>query len=68
MRRILNDIPMLGLGSGIAMAGASLAVIGVNHVKKDWYAGGVAMMLGVGASHIGVQVAVGAVERMRGLR
>ncbi len=68
INRALYEAPVLGLGSGLALFGASVAVIGFQVVRKNLPAGAVAMGIGAISTHIGTQVAIGSVERIRGLR
>lgn len=68
MRKLLNELPMIGFGAGIAVAGASFAMIGIYGVKKNFYMSALVMGSGAWAAHFGTQVAIGAVERVRGLQ
>jgi hypothetical protein len=66
--QFLDEIAMTALGTGLTLSGASMIYIGVTGVKKNFYAAGVAMTMGATLTHIGSQVAIDAVERMRGLQ
>lgn len=69
MKKFLLELPMLGLGVGLALTGASAAAIGVGAVKKSYFYGAAILMVGgTWTSYIGSQVAIGSVERIRGLR
>lgn len=68
MRKVLNELPMVGLGTGVALAGSSLTVIGVLGIKKNFYGSAVCMAVGAWFTNAGVWVTIGAVERARGLR
>lgn len=68
MKKVLNDLPTLGFGAGVATAGASLAVIGVQGIKKNFYMSSIITGAGAWAAHFGTQVALGSIDRMRGLQ
>lgn len=68
MKKILNELPMIGFGGGVAVAGASVVVIGLGAVKKDVITSGFTMAVGAFFAHFGTQVTIGAIERVRGLR
>lgn len=68
MKKIFDEIAMTALGAGFALAGGSMVYIGATSVKKNLYAAGMSMTIGATFAHIGSQVAIGAVERMRGLQ
>jgi hypothetical protein len=68
MKKLLSELPMLGFGAGVAVAGASLAFIGLYGVRKNFYIGGMIIGGGALASGWGSQIAIGAIERVRGLR
>lgn len=68
LKKLLSELPMFGFGAGVAVAGASLAFIGVYGIKKNFVASSLLMGGGAWATYFGSQVAVGAIERVRGLR
>lgn len=60
---------MVTFGTGIAMAGVSLAAIGLEGLFKNQVrSGAVATAIGFAGARIGYEVAMGNIERMRGLR
>jgi hypothetical protein len=67
-KKFLNELPVIGLGTGFAISGISATVIGIHGVKKNPYYAGVLMAGGTWFAHVGSQIAIGAVERIRGLQ
>lgn len=57
---------MIGLGGGSAVAGVSLVAVGFHAVKHTFYGAAFLMVVGATATHIGSQIAIGAVERLAG--
>lgn len=68
IKKVLDELPMFAFGAGVATAGASLAVIGVQGVKKNFYTSSIITGAGAWAAHFGTQVAIGSIERVRGLQ
>ena len=66
IKKIFDEITMIGLGGGVAVAGASSVIIGLQVVKKNPYGAGIAMVFGAMFAQVGSQVALGAIERIRG--
>lgn len=64
----LEEIPMVTLGTGTALMGSSLVVIGIMAAKKNLHSAGVVMAFGAFFAHAGYQVTIGAVERIMGKR
>lgn len=68
IKKILDETAMFGIGAGAAMFGASFAYIGATVVRQNFAAGGFSMAAGAVLTHIGSQVAIGAVQRAAALR
>lgn len=68
LKKLLDNLPMVGLGAGFALAGASAVVIGFSGIRKNFYGSGMLMAGGAWLAYTGAQVAIGNVERIRGLR
>lgn len=69
-KKILGELPMIGLGGGFAVAGASGVAIGIMGAKNLQNIYGTALLTVGGAwlAHAGYQVAAGAAERAMGKR
>lgn len=68
LKKLISELPMLSLGTGVALAGASLTVIGAYGIKKNFGVSSITMGAGAWLAYVGSQVAIGGVERVRGLQ
>jgi hypothetical protein len=70
IQKVLEELPMAGVGAGLAVAGISTVSIGFQAMRqtKNFYAAGVMMTFGALFAQVGSQIAIGSVERMMGKR
>lgn len=66
MKKNFGEIPMVTLGAGAAIFGASLTYIGALAVRKNFYGGSLCMGVGASLAWAGSQVAVGSYGRVMG--
>ena len=65
---VLEELPIMGFGAGIALTGASLLVMGISFLPRNLRVGLMTSSVGATATHIGYQIAAGGIERIRGFQ
>lgn len=63
--KLLNELPIVGLGVGGALTGLSLTAIGYRGIRKDFLVGGLLLWSGVCLGTAATQVTIGAIRRVR---
>lgn len=68
IKNLIDETAMYSMGMGMAMFGVSFAYIGALVTRKNFIAGGLSMGAGAILTHVGTQIAIGAVRRVAGKR